>query len=142
MENRNTAFFAERPRRYLDLFLPHFLGREQDFIIAKHIILDDIDYENFITDMLVEREYIENAAPCAVSVDGVYSCLFISRRLCYKGVLVVPDADGRIHKAAFYESKKLPLTNIFHELVKLYYARQNLPLCDNARARLDNLQLL
>lgn len=140
MDNRNIAFFTERPRRYLDLFLPHFLSKEQEFIIAKRIYLSDIDYENFISDMLVEREYIENAAVCTAGSDGAYRCIFIGTRTSSRGVLVVPDSEGRVIKAAFFEDKRSPYANIFDDLLRLYY-RQNIPIYDKGKARIDKLQL-
>ena len=51
-----------------------------------------IDYENFATDMTVERQFIEdNAALCE---DGdIKKCLFVYMRGGHSGIMVVPDSN-------------------------------------------------
>ena len=60
--------------------------------IVKDIRLQPIDYENFITDMTVDRKFIEDAASLCENGE-VKKCLFVHGRTAEKGVLVLPDPD-------------------------------------------------
>ena len=92
MEKTGYAYFVESPRIVEDLMAPHPIEREQRYEIVKAVKLTKIDYENFITDMIADRQFIEeNAALCAQ--DGVWRCLLVQQRSRTDGVLVAPD-DG------------------------------------------------
>ena len=57
----------------------------------KEILLSGIDYTNFITDMLADRQFLEeNAALCSKDTE-VVRCLLIKHRRTGEGILVVPD---------------------------------------------------
>lgn len=60
MRKTGTAFFVDDPRVWEDLLRPHLLEQEKPFEIVRTITLECIDFENFITDMLVARGYLEN----------------------------------------------------------------------------------
>ena len=60
MDYFGYAYFAERPRRIEDLMVPHPIEKEHPFRIVTEIQLPAIDYENFITDMLADRQFIED----------------------------------------------------------------------------------
>lgn len=92
MENRGSACFVESPRIIEDLIMPHPIEQEKHYQIVKVIKLTKIDYENFITDMIADRQFIkDNAALC--SQGGVWRCLLVQQRGRSDGVLVMP-ADG------------------------------------------------
>ena len=103
METRDFAYFVERPRAIEDLLQPHLFEKEQEYRIVKTIELGKMDYENFITDMLADRQFIEdNAALC--SRGEVWQCLLIRQRRCSDGVLVMPENGCFVGWAAYYSA--------------------------------------
>lgn len=57
-KNMKIAYFVKRPRIKEDLMRPHLAEQERPYEIAKTIMLSAIDYENFTTDMLADRDYL------------------------------------------------------------------------------------
>ena len=104
MRDRGTAYFVRSPRVLDDLRRPHLLDEEQAFVIEKRITLGVIDFENFVTDMAVERPFLEDSAgSCAGEDDGALHCLLVRERGKTGGVLVVPEAGGYVLLAAYVE---------------------------------------
>ena len=93
MEYRGRTLFVERPRTVEDLSGPHKTGQEQPYEIVRTVELSGIDYENFITDMKADRQFLEDAAPLCAREER-WKCLLVRRRGSAKGVLVIP-ARGR-----------------------------------------------
>ena len=92
---KEKAFFVERPRTIEDLMQPHLLAH------VKTIELGKIDYENFVTDMLADRQFIEdNAGLCPRG--EVWQCLLIRQKGCTDGILVVPESGCFVGWAAYY----------------------------------------
>ncbi len=92
MEKTGFAYFVEGPRIIEDLKAPHPIEREQRYEIIKSVKLARIDYENFTTDMIADRQFIEdNAVLC--SQGEVWRCILVQQRGRTDGVLVMP-ADG------------------------------------------------
>ena len=90
METSGSVCFIRHPRTIGDLMIPHLLERERQYEIVKTIMLGKIDYENFITDMLADRQFIEdNAALC--SRGEIWKCLLIRQSGQTGGVLVMPE---------------------------------------------------
>ncbi len=58
MQNTGYAYFVESPRVIEDLMTPHPVERERRYEIAKTVRLAKIDYENFIRDMIADRQFI------------------------------------------------------------------------------------
>ena len=78
---------------------PHLLAHERKYRIVKTIELGKLDYENFVTDMLADRQFIEdNAGLC--SRGGVWQCLLIRQRGCSDGILVMPEGGCYVGWAA------------------------------------------
>ena len=101
MERTGYAFFVESPRIIEDLLAPHPIEQETQYEIVKTVKLAKIDYENFITDMIADRLFIEeNAALCAQG--GVWRCLLVQQRGRTDGVLVVPVDGCYVGWAAYY----------------------------------------
>ena len=101
MGKTGYAYFVESPRIVEDLMAPHPIEREQRYEIVKAVKLTKIDYENFITDMIADRQFIEeNVALCAQG--GVWRCLLVQQRGRTDGVLVVPDDGCYVGLAAYY----------------------------------------
>ena len=63
MDYFGYAYFVERPRRIEDLTAPHTLKLKRPYRIVTEIQLPTIDYENFITDMLVLQDGLIRLAP-------------------------------------------------------------------------------
>jgi hypothetical protein len=84
------AYFVDKPRTINDLMQPHRVEAEQSFHITKTIQLSGIDYTNFITDMLVDRRYIEENYRLCSSSGSVIQCLLIKQRGKKGGILVAP----------------------------------------------------
>lgn len=84
------AYFVENPRRIEELVCPHPLEQEREYEIVKTIRLAKIDYENFVTDMLADRQFLEDKAALCCK-DDVIRCLRVTCRGSKESVLVVPD---------------------------------------------------
>ena len=63
MKEIAKANFVKRPRIFEELTAPDIPKKSKAYRVIKTIILDSIDYENFITDMLADRQFIEDFAP-------------------------------------------------------------------------------
>lgn len=89
-----TAYFVKLPFRLEDLRRPRLISKERSYVVEKTITLAAIDYENFVTDMTVERWFIEeNKSQCHIDANGLWHCLLVRRRSSPDGVLVM--SDGR-----------------------------------------------
>ena len=101
MEKTGFAYFVESPRIIEDLLAPHPIEQETQYEIVNTVKLAKIDYENFITDMIADRLFIEeNAALCAQG--GVWRCLLVQQRGRTEGVLVMPVDGCYVGWAAYY----------------------------------------
>ena len=101
MERTGYAFFVESPRIIEDLLAPHPIEQETQYEIVKTVKLAKIDYENFITDMIADRQFIEdNASLC--SRGEIWRCILVQQRGRTDGVLVVPVDGCYVGWAAYY----------------------------------------
>ena len=83
---------------------PHPVEMERQFKVVKTIRLTKIDYENFITDMIADRQFIEeNAGLC--SKGTVWDCIFVQQRGRADGVLVMPIDQCFVGWAAYLPSE-------------------------------------
>jgi hypothetical protein len=100
MDYFGYAYFVERPRRIEDLMVPRLIELERPYRIVTEIQLPTIDYENFITDMLADRQFIEDhGRRCKKS--EVWDCLLVRRRGRLDGVLIIPVQDCFVGWAAY-----------------------------------------
>ena len=90
MEKSGSVCFIRHPRTISDLMQPRLHKHEWEYQIVKTIELGKMDYENFITDMLADRQFIEDSAALC-SQSEVWQCLLIRQRGCREGVLVMPE---------------------------------------------------
>ncbi|MBQ9330951.1 MAG: hypothetical protein IJ221_08270 [Oscillibacter sp.] len=100
MQIDGRAYFVERPRRLEDLQIPHLIDRERPYRIVATVELRKIDYENFITDMLADRQFIEDQGQDCKAGD-VWDCLLVRQRNRTGGVLVLPEQDCFVSWAAY-----------------------------------------
>lgn len=89
MSNRARAYFVRFPRVIEDLICPHLLEQEQEYEVVQEIVLPQIDYTNFITDMLADRQFLEDNAHLCSTFPSI-CCLRVRSKVRRKGVLVVP----------------------------------------------------
>lgn len=99
MKEIKKASFVKRPRVFEDLVTPHIAKRSEAYRVAKTIILDSVDYENFITDMLADRQFVEESAYLCSQKD-IWLCLLVRRRGAHVGVLVIPERECYVGYAA------------------------------------------
>lgn len=99
------AYFVKRPRTIEDLMKPHAPEWERPFWIVKEIILNPMDYENFKTDMLADRQFLEdNFRLCS---ESPICCLFIRKVNSKDGIAAIPNCIDGSHIAwAAYISEK------------------------------------
>lgn len=100
MQQTGYAYFVKTPRVIEDLRKPHLLEQERPFEVIKTIKLSAIDFENFITDMVVDRQFIEdNFKNC--SRGEVWKCLLVQKRGRCDGILVMPENECFVGYAAY-----------------------------------------
>ena len=91
MSQQGYAFFVRRPRRIDDLWRLHLIDQEAKYEVVKTIILPKIDFENFATDMLADRVFLEGYAHLCDRSGPVIRCLLVRTRRSDLGILVYPD---------------------------------------------------
>ena len=92
-----TAYFFSRPRRIEEL-RDFGIGMLRPYRIVSTVCLGGMDYENFVTDLLADRAFLEDVPGCGE--DGkVLCCLRVS---CpgREDILVVPDGTSHVELAA------------------------------------------
>ena len=100
MTETGMAYFVQHPRIVNDLIILHDVMDEKPYEIVKEIRLQAIDFENFITDLTVDRQYIEDYA--SLCDDGeIKKCLLIRGRDPEYGILVLPEARSYVGWAAY-----------------------------------------
>ena len=105
MQKNGFAYFVEFPRTIEDLTVPHPIEAERQYEIVKTVKLAKIDYENFTTDMIADRQFIEdNAALC--SRGETWRCILVQQRGRTDGVLVVPAYGRYVGWAGYYYGQR------------------------------------
>ena len=87
-----TAYFTATPRTLEDL---RSASDPHPYEIVGTVELEDIDYENFITDMLADREFIEPFYDlCEKTEEGVWRCILVQGP--GEGVLIFPCDESHV----------------------------------------------
>jgi hypothetical protein len=95
MNKLPTAFFVEYPYKIEDLMRPHFSEWRKPYIVKKEIKLGKMDYENFTTDLCVDRWFIEKYTHlCQIDEEGVWRCILVRQKGKPDGILVM--SEGRV----------------------------------------------
>ena len=92
-----TARFVSRPRRIEEL-RDFGIGMLRPYQIVSTVCLGVIDYENFVTDLLADRAFLEKVPGCGEDGSHV-RCICVTSR-GRDSVLVLPDRTGRVTLAA------------------------------------------
>ena len=96
-----SILWVSAPARLEDIIQPDN-GVSHPYTVAKAIRLTWDDYENFVTDFLVKRDFIEeNAGLCKMDETGVWHCLLVLHRGHTDGVLVMPEEQGSAYHMAY-----------------------------------------
>ena len=93
MQTHEMAAFFHRPRRIEELRGLHLVSNEHPFAIIATVELEEIDYENFATDLLADRQYIEDYANLC-ETGTVWRSILVRQYGHADGILVLPGEDG------------------------------------------------
>lgn len=91
MSEHGMAYFIERPRRIEELMCPHPVEQEREYEVVKTIRLAKIDYENYVTDMVADRQFLEDNSGLCSKDGSIIRCLRVTYRGSRESILVVPD---------------------------------------------------
>lgn len=100
MGERGFAYFVRTPRILDDLMVAHPVNRERAYEIIHTVILEAIDYENFITDMLADRQFIEDHAEKCGRGES-WACILVRQTGRKDGILVMPEDRCYVGWAAY-----------------------------------------
>lgn len=99
---KQIAFFVLNPRRIEDLKTSNRNGKWESYMIMKTIRLSKIDFENFITDMSADRQFIEDHHALCGKPGSITKCLLVRQGDLPGGVLVVPINQCHVGRAALF----------------------------------------
>lgn len=97
---RGQACFVEHPRRLKDLRAPHPIEDERPYCVVARVRLAKIDYENFLCDLLADRQFLEDHGETC-KTGTVWGCLLVQQRGRTDGVLVIPERRRFVAWAAY-----------------------------------------
>lgn len=101
---RERAYFVFRPRTISDLSIENPTGKWREYRIVKTVMLSQMDFENFATDMLADRQFIEDSVPlCSQPGD----CLLVTNRRRQPEVLIFPWRGCFVRLAALRPAIRL-----------------------------------
>lgn len=101
---KEKAYFVFRPRTTADLTLKNSAGKWLEYRIVKTICLDAIDFKNFATDLLADRQFIEDHFVLS-SEPG--DCLLITGKHREAALLVIPWQGCFVRYAALCPAARL-----------------------------------
>ena len=101
---KERAFFVFRPRTVSDLSIGTGDGKWREYRIVKTVRLSRMDYENFTTDLLADRQFIEDSAPLCTA-PGDY--LLITGKQRQQELLVIPWQGCFVRYAALRPTIRL-----------------------------------
>lgn len=105
MRKKGKAYFVDFPRNVDDLKVLHDVAVEQKYEIVKIVRLSSIDYENFVTDMVADRQFIEDS--CELCFIGkVWKCLLVQQQGKSDGILVIPVDRRYVKYAAHFRGER------------------------------------
>lgn len=122
MPTNTFAPFVMHPRTIGDLLQP--IAEEHHFKIAEVVVLQALDYENFITDMLADRPFLNSNLFGLIDGDTWY-CVFVMQSGSRDGVLVLPEGD-HVEYAAYlsYDGDIESLMSAYEDPDRLYTRKE------------------
>lgn len=101
---KEKAFFVFHPRRVDDLLPKYENGKWREVQIVGTVMLSKLDFENFATDLLADRQFIEdNAILCQRPND----CLLVTTRAHTDELLIIPWKGCYVRFAALRQRIRL-----------------------------------
>ena len=101
---KEKAWFVFRPRTVAELTMKNPAGKWLEYRIVKTICVTGIDYENFATDLLADRQFIEDHFTlCTESGD----CLLVTGKRREPELLVIPWHKCFVRYAALRSAVRL-----------------------------------
>ena len=94
------AFFVFHPRRLEDLRVPHLAEQERAYRVTARVRLSKTDYENFVSDLLADRAFLEEYGK-RCGMGAVWECILVQQRKRKDGVLVIPERKCFVARAAY-----------------------------------------
>lgn len=118
MPSITFAPFVKQPRTIGDLLSP--IAEKHRFKIAEVVVLQAVDYENFITDMLADRPFLNSNLFGRIEGETWY-CVFVTQSGSKDGVLVLPEGD-HVDYAAYlaYDGDIESLISAYEDPDRLY----------------------
>lgn len=104
MEMSGRAYFVRRPRTAEELHRLHLPEQERPFEVVQTVHLGIADYENFVTDLLADRQFIEDYA-LQCDRGKAWRCLLVRGRGQTGGILVSPEGTRFVGWAAWLSGK-------------------------------------
>ena len=101
MKEHGSAYFVKRPWTIDDLHMPHLKEQERPYEVIKVIRLGAMDYENFITDLLADRPFIEECSNLCEQ-EETWKCLLVCQRGQSDGILVMSERDRFVGWAGYW----------------------------------------
>ena len=101
---KEKAWFVFRPKTAADLSLKNPAGKWLEYRIVKTICLNGIDYENFTTDLLADRQFIEDHSTLCIEPGD---CLLITGKRQEPELLIIPWQGCFVRYAALRPVVKL-----------------------------------
>lgn len=100
-----TAYFVVRPRTITDLYRPHLVDIEQLYQVVYTVVLSKMDYENFSTDLLADRAFLDGLDNLC-GTGTILRCILVQQRGKQGGILVIPK-NGFVECAAYVAAEDL-----------------------------------
>jgi hypothetical protein len=103
---QTRALFTKLPRVFGEIANLTAVKNLKPIKIEKTIALSGDDYDNFITDMTVERQFLKNNSYlCRIDDEGIWHCLLVVRQGHHQGILVMANEVGFLDYAALFWEK-------------------------------------
>lgn len=99
-EKKGRAGFVFKPRRLDEVLEPASPLEEKNYQVVQKIALEKITYENFVSDMVVARDFLEMPDQQAMDDDDL-KCLLIFSPGVKGEVLVAANEKGFVRYAAY-----------------------------------------
>ena len=80
---------------------PHPVEAERPFEVVRRISLSAMDYENFISDLYADREFLGRCSHLC-GAGEILRCLLVQQRGRADGILVLPVDGDYVGWAAYY----------------------------------------
>jgi len=101
---KEKAWFVFRPRTVAELTMKNPAGKWLEYRIVKTICLTGIDYENFVADLLADRQFIEDHFTLCTEPGD---CLLFTGKRREPELLVIPWHKCFVRYAALRPSVRL-----------------------------------